>query len=604
MPSRRTLLAGAGSLVGALAGCSALRSPYRTDDDTPTPGSMRKIDDWQYDPRDLHGGGGAGGSGAGGAAGATAAPRAAGGRGGSADAALASEAASDSVGLAAGGAKDANNFRENVEQGYLPLPTDVSYEGLFYDYYFDTGASRPCTQLFCPAYSTARSPDPLSGESESYLTVGLDSGLSRGDFERKTLNLVVVLDVSGSMGERFSQYYYDQDSRTATDGTERTSRTKMAIAREAVADMTTHLRAEDRFGMVLFNDRSTVAKPLRAVGRTDMDAIRGHVREEIEAGGGTRFSGGLDDATDLLSPYADADQSEYETRMVVITDAMPNLGDASEDGLLGRVETNAERNVHTTFVGVGVDFNSRLVDALTAVRGANYYSVHSAEEFQTRLAEEFEYMVTPLVYDLSLELDSDAYDIERVYGSTAADAATGELLRVNTLFPSPSREGAAKGGVVLVMLRPTGEGSSATLTAGWTTRTGERRSVERTVQVSTGGEQYDGTGIRKAILLARYADLLKHWTVYERRGDPSDPKAGIEKPPEVSDRRLGRWERQSHELAVSSAFQERFETFADHLDREMDAVDDSSLQRELSVLRTLASWRETSGPHPVTPTDE
>jgi hypothetical protein len=35
------------------------------------------------------------------------------------------------IGLSTGGAKDITNFRENINNHYLPLPTDVSYEGLF-----------------------------------------------------------------------------------------------------------------------------------------------------------------------------------------------------------------------------------------------------------------------------------------------------------------------------------------------------------------------------------------------------------------------------------------------------------------------------------------
>lgn len=36
----------------------------------------------------------------------------------------------------AGGAQDVKNFRENVKSGYLPLPSDVSFEGICKDYYF------------------------------------------------------------------------------------------------------------------------------------------------------------------------------------------------------------------------------------------------------------------------------------------------------------------------------------------------------------------------------------------------------------------------------------------------------------------------------------
>ena len=42
--------------------------------------------------------------------------------------------------LTAGGAQDVENFRENIKAGYLPLPTDVSFEGIVKDYYCDTTA--------------------------------------------------------------------------------------------------------------------------------------------------------------------------------------------------------------------------------------------------------------------------------------------------------------------------------------------------------------------------------------------------------------------------------------------------------------------------------
>ncbi len=38
----------------------------------------------------------------------------------------------------AGGAQDVANFRENIAAGKLPLPSDVTFEGLCKEYYFDT----------------------------------------------------------------------------------------------------------------------------------------------------------------------------------------------------------------------------------------------------------------------------------------------------------------------------------------------------------------------------------------------------------------------------------------------------------------------------------
>lgn len=39
-----------------------------------------------------------------------------------------------------GGAQDVANFRENVAAGKLPLPSDVTFEGLCKEYYFDTSS--------------------------------------------------------------------------------------------------------------------------------------------------------------------------------------------------------------------------------------------------------------------------------------------------------------------------------------------------------------------------------------------------------------------------------------------------------------------------------
>jgi len=44
--------------------------------------------------------------------------------------------------------------------------------------------------------------------------------------------------------------------------------------------------------------------------------------------------------------------------------------------------------------GVGLDFNTELVEAITKVKGANYFSVHSPGEFRRRLVDEFDYAVT------------------------------------------------------------------------------------------------------------------------------------------------------------------------------------------------------------------
>ncbi|PSP74892.1 hypothetical protein BRC81_17095 [Halobacteriales archaeon QS_1_68_20] len=558
MSSRRRFLGTCAAGVGtALAGCSAL--PWRSSD------SSDGVDDWQYSPPDESGLTFLG-------SGNTASPQAV------ADSAPSEE----SIGLQAGGAADIGTFRRNVYEGYLPIPESMAYEGLFGEYYFDTGGDGSCGSLFCPTYTPAVSPDPLSGATERYFTVGLDSGLSQSEFERPPLNLVVVLDVSGSMSASFDDYYYDRfgNKQRAEGGTDRP---KMEVAKEALVDLTEQLRPDDRLGVVLFESEAHLAKPLRLVEETDMDAIREHIREDVKPTGGTNISAGLSQSEELMAEYADPD--EYENRSILLTDAQINRGETGADELRDGLAENAEQGHHTTVVGIGVDFNADLIDQITSVRGANYYSVYSEDQFRRRLGEEFEYMVTPLVFDLSLELDADGYDIGQVYGSTAAEEATGELMSVRTLFPSPRTDGRAKGGVVLVRVEETGAASEATLTASWTTRSGEEESTTQTVSFPSGDETYGNSAVRKAVLLSRYADLMKNWTVYEREQGLVAAEEGIEDPPE--DDRLGKWEQQSDPLVVSERYESRTRSFREHFRSEMDAVDDEDLGKELELMAAI-----------------
>ena len=497
----------------------------------------------------------------------------------------ATTAADQSMGLAVGGAQDVNNFRANVENDYLPLHTDITYEGLFYDYYFDTGRGAECKALFCPSYSYAVSADPFSGEREYYLSVGLNSGLKESDFNRRDLNLVIVLDVSGSMGAPFDRYYYDDPLAAGTD-----ARTKMQIANEAVAGLVDHLGPDDNLGVVLFNNGAHLAKPLESMGSADRDRLKANIIG-IHEGGGTNMDAGMNLGTSLFGETADG----YENRIIFLTDAMPNLGDISRAGLFKTVSDNSENGIHTTFIGVGVDFNTELVEALTKIRGANYYSVHSAEEFKNRMVDEFELMVTPLVFDLELNLEADGYEIEEVYGSPEADQATGEIMRVSTLFPSRTEDGQTRGGIILLKLERVSDDAILVLSTTYESVDGEAGEVRMAVGIGPHDrDYYENTGVWKGVLLARYADLMKAWILDERAAlagapvvRPSFYDDGIHVP-DHDGWALGQWERQSAPLQVSDHYREAFSEFRGYFDAEAAAIGDEALRQELEVLARLA----------------
>ena len=273
------------------------------------------------------------------------------------------------------------------------------------------------------------------------------------------------------------------------------------------------------------------------------------------------------------------------------------------------VEENAENGIYTSFIGVGVDFNTQVIECLSNVKGANYYSVHSSQEFKKIMSEDFDYMVTPLVFDLELKFDSEVFSIEQVYGTDAADASKGNIMKVNTLFPSSSNSsGEAKGGIILLKLKcnltcgtqleEEIADAKINLSVSYKDRNGKEHSNSQNVQFAkvkeAGQEHYDNTGIRKGIVLARYANLMKNWILYERSENNRNflimAETGItDCVCEVNEvyKILGENERMSVELSVSDEYKALFKEFYGYMEKEIEVLGDEDMSQELEILDLL-----------------
>jgi Ca-activated chloride channel homolog len=506
----------------------------------------------------------------------------------------------ETIGLAVGGAKDINNFRENIRHNYLPLPTDISYEGLFYDYYFDTGNPEETNKLFSPSYSYAVTRDPLSNQTEYYLSVGLNSGIHQEDFHRKILNLVIVLDSSGSMGESYTQYFYDQfgNLRDPYAGEGNVRLTKLGSAQNAVLSILNQLKEDDRFAIVQFNSQAYTVKSMGLVANTNMSNTKSKVAD-IKPGGSTDLSAGFHMAVNQFRNLREVESYDYENRIIVLTDAQPNTGEFSSSGLSDIITGNAQNRIYTTFIGIGVDFNTELMDLITKTKGANYYSVRSPGEFRERVENEFDFMVTPMVFNVNLLFESSSWKIDTVFGSPESDSATGRLMKINTLFPSNSVGGEVKGGLVLLKLKRISSNleSNIYLKVTYEDRDGRMDGSEDIIQLEgTSPEYFDNSGIRKGILLTRYAALLKNWMIDQRNhaqyrsswDSCINEHTGIVIPSEIG---LSAWERLSIPLIVSAPYGRMFDKFSQYFESEMKYVGDYDLDQELQILKSLRSYQ-------------
>jgi len=192
------------------------------------------------------------------------------------------------------------------------------------------------------------------------------------------------------------------------------------------------------------------------------------------------------------------------------------------------------------------------------------------------------------------------------------------------LFPSKTEEGQTKGGVVLLKLNKTNVseesdtlvgsaegGGKLILKVSYEDRNGKKDSDEKEIVfkgvgggIEGGEDVYDNTGIRKAILLVRYANLMKDWLIDELRyhDKPDVPcppiivyETGIRCPeyrcfppmPPPCEIRLGEWERQSVDLHVARDYKKVFADFARYFETEMKAIGDDTLKQEMDVLDKL-----------------
>jgi Ca-activated chloride channel family protein len=492
-----------------------------------------------------------------------------------------------SMSYAVGGAKDIDNFRENLAAGYLPKPSDITYEGLFYGYSFKIGEkslkNNSENRLFRPLLSRAVCQHPLDETKDHYLALGLASDLKGTDFARKKLNLVVVLDISYSMSSSFNQYHYGGKTRNKRMSSEEAKMSKLESACRSIVAMLDHLKPDDRLGIVLFDHEAHLAKPVALVKNTQMENLKQHIME-LQPAGGTNMEQGMTLGEELLKPFAYIDKNEFENRMVFLTDAMPNTDDISESGLLGMTRKMSENGIYLSFIGMGVDFNTELVEAITKVRGANYYSVHSPAEFTKRLAEEFDYMVTPMIFDLTMELSSEDFCIEKVIGSPDADLQTGRIMQVRTLFPSASEEDGGKGSIILVKLLKKDSGhEKIKIKISYKDRNGN--SFAYTDETDFSGIDapfYEDTDTRKAILLANYADLIKD--VATRKYPIKLAQADT-----IADDGSGwsHWERPGRPLKIGYENINRIDSFLEHLNDESLIIGDTNLNKERKLLENL-----------------
>lgn len=322
-------------------------------------------------------------------------------------------------GATPGGAQDIRYFRDRVAAGEIPLPEVFTPEGLFSEHDLPLATGLGCTQTFCAEARAMAAEIGGQADVEFLAQLGFSSGLDPRTFQRAPLNLVAVVDRSGSMSGR-----------------------PLELVQASLTTVVDQLDPDDRFSLVGYESTPYVMlEPTSIKHRKDIDAaIAGLV-----SGGSTSMERGLAVGFELAERSAKKLRFDGTTRVMLFTDERPNVGRTDAGSFMTMAREASNKGIGLTTIGVSTHFGAELAQQISSVRGGNLFYFADIETMQQTFADEFDTMVTELAYDLNLHVTpAPGTKIVGVYGvpgSALVWQGDTIVLDVETIFLS-RRKGA------------------------------------------------------------------------------------------------------------------------------------------------------------------
>eukprot|EP01125_Pyxidicula_operculata_P012346 TRINITY_DN4052_c0_g1_i1.p1 TRINITY_DN4052_c0_g1~~TRINITY_DN4052_c0_g1_i1.p1 ORF type:complete len:676 (-),score=152.50 TRINITY_DN4052_c0_g1_i1:123-2150(-) len=497
------------------------------------------------------------------------------------------------MGATASGAKDLGLYNLSFNGDIMPPESSITCEGMYNQYYFETGYEDKDT--FSASFYAATSKDPFNHSLEHYVAVGLNSKFD-GDgirtLDPRPLNLVILLDISGSMSSPFSLSDTGVESR----------KPKLEVAKTCILSILNRLKPHDHFSLVLFDDNAIVTCPTTRWDQVNVIELKEKILS-ITTQGGTTLNVGLAESVNQLKEHSKLEG--YNNRIMMFTDAEPNNYDEDSKKMLNIMRSAADRKIYTTVVGVGVDFNVEMIEQLTKVKSASYNTVESKEQFEKLMNDDFDYIVFPVAFDVKIKLNSPDFTVERVYGSPGNEIPTDDsFLKITSIFPSAKEsKDFTKGGVILVKLRknsPTLASTEVSFSLEYTDYEDKLQKKDITVKlddIASDTSKYANSSVRKAILIARYVNLLKHWIIdraNEVNGKDQEAKPTISESTGILPPPLPTGDKPSNhriDKIISPHYRHLFQLFSKYLIEESNYFDDESVIRDIDEkLTNLATF--------------
>ncbi len=343
-----------------------------------------------------------------------------------------------------GGAQDIGQFQSILDSGGIPGPDTLDANG-FFNTHYTAPPPADCGEVLCLVPGLSVGHDWLTGAKQATLQLAVDTPIDPSTYTRPPLDLVVVIDHSGSM---------------ASDG-------RLDKVKAGLDTLVDNLIDGDRLAIVKFDDQVEVVTPFTDM--LDRDALHAEVAA-LEPGGGTDIYDGLAQGFAIAQASAEAtDTATRQHRVIFMSDGNATSGDTSTDDILQMSDYDIELGIQLTTVGVGTDFDVDLMKRLAEHGAGNFYYLESTDDATNVFTDELAYFVVPLADNIDIRTTAgDGFGLGAVTGAPAWTGSTqvGEIaipaafLARRTTDSDPNGDRRGGGSMIFVDVTPTGDNAS------------------------------------------------------------------------------------------------------------------------------------------------
>ncbi len=263
------------------------------------------------------------------------------------------------------------NVRRHIQEGNLPPKDAVRIEELVN--YFEYDYPQPIGDVpFSVTNEIATCP---WNTKHKIVSIGLQGKRVSLD-DTPPSNLVFLLDVSGSMNDRF----------------------KLPLLKQGLKVLVNQLKPQDRVAIVVYAGSSGLVLP----STNDKNAILSALNN-LEAGGSTNGGQGIRLAYKIAEENFIANGNN---RVILGTDGDFNVGLQNDDELVRLIEQKRNSNVFLSVLGFGTgNLNDSMMEKLADKGNGNYAYIDSSEEARKALGQQVAGTLYTIAKDVKIQVE-------------------------------------------------------------------------------------------------------------------------------------------------------------------------------------------------------